>query len=51
MSYLSEPVPKSCRACFAANANKHNGKRMQQRSCALRARKAAELGFDRFSEH
>ena len=50
MSYLSERVPKLCRECFAAIVNRHNGKRMQRESCALRDRNAADSGFDRFPE-
>lgn len=48
MSYLSERVPKLCRECFAVNVNRHNGKRMQQESYALRDHNAADLGFDEF---
>ena len=49
MSYLSEPMPKSCRANYDVNADKHNDKIMQQELGALRDRNAVGLKIDRFS--
>ena len=50
VSYLSGRVPKSCRACFAVNVNRHNGKGMQEESCVLRDLNWVDLGFDKFPE-
>lgn len=49
VSYLSERMPKSCRACFAVNVNRPNGKVIQEESRVLRDGNAADLGFDKFS--
>ena len=47
MSYLLKPVSKSCRAFSPVNARGHNGKEMQQGSCALTARNAVNSELDK----
>lgn len=49
MSYLLEPVSKFFRVCFAVNARGHNGKEIEQGSCALIDRNAVDSNVDRIS--
>ena len=50
VSYLLKAVPKSCRACSAVYARRHNGTKMQQGSFALINRNAMNSRVDRISE-